>query len=134
MMLTADELHAIRARCEAATPGPWFNNSYSAIFSEPLTRVLPEGMADYPDRYDRRPTAESTDEEKAEITREYWAWYRLQAAAYAVDPSVAAVPALVGDTASGRHAADMAFITEARQDVPKLLAHIEALRRAAADD
>lgn len=39
-MLTKEELNAIRERCEKATPGKWFWNSYESVYSK-----LPHGIS-----------------------------------------------------------------------------------------
>lgn len=109
------DLDAIRRRCDAATPGPWFWNSYSGIFSTPFVQrdeAFTEAICetewgdreyrDWPEEWQDRKSEERSD--------------------------VAHVPPHHGDTAIGRQAADADFIAHAREDVPALLAEIERLR------
>jgi len=110
--MTPAEIAALRARCEAATPGPWYWNSYSMVQSSPMTvaeqalenRILAENDGD--------PAALDDPRYKTE-------WYQAESA-------VCFVPASHGDTATGRHAADAAFIAEARTDIPALLGALAA--------
>ena len=39
MIVTNETLAEWRKLCEAATPGPWFYDSYSRVQSEPLVRL-----------------------------------------------------------------------------------------------
>lgn len=91
------DLAHIRAVAEAATPGPWFWNSYNVIFSRPLQRLY------------------SAFEEEHEAAGAPWGPDGEYAGEWAerfreIDPHVASVPATAGDTATGRHAADAAHI------------------------
>lgn len=116
--LTPENLDEIEQRAAKATPGPWFWNSYSRICSAPLIQVDHDGP-DYPD-VPRPGPPFFTDEDNA--------WLAQRQAAYAADSTVAHVPALYGDTATGRHAADATFIAAARVDVPRLVAEVRRLR------
>lgn len=105
----------IRARLEAATPGPWGYNSYSGVFGPPELCGADDGP-DYPES--PRPTPGSSEDRL---------WVAQRSAAYEADPRICKVPALYGDTAIGRHKADAEFISHAREDVPWLLARLAAL-------
>jgi hypothetical protein len=118
-MLTAEMEAAIRRRVDAATPGPWGWNSYSAIHSAPIMQAETDDTPDYPEG--KRPGPPFfTDEDNA--------WLAQREAAYEADPLVAWVPAHYGDTATGRHAADADFIAHTRTDIPTLLTEIDQLR------
>ena len=103
-MLSSERLAAIKARSEAATPGPWFWNSYSGIFSAICEVSGTEA-----------PKCERIDHDDDRCT-----------------PSVAHVPPSYGDTATGLHAADADFIASARTDVPELVAEVERLQACVA--
>lgn len=117
----AARIAEIRARLEAATPGPWGYNSYSGVFGPPDLCAADDGP-DYPES--PRPTPGSPEDR---------GWVAQRSAAYEADPRVCKVPALYGDTAIGRHAADAEFIAHAREDVPYLLARLDALAAEASD-
>lgn len=114
------DLDAIRKRAEAATPGPWFYNSYNAVASGPMTRKNHE-LVEAPHDAAGSPWTEDGDYPKPwkSLDREY-------------EPGVCRVPPTMGDTATGRHAADAEFIAHARTDVPDLLAALEAAEARAA--
>jgi hypothetical protein len=118
-MLTPETEAQIRRRVEAATPGPWGWNSYSAIHSASIMQAETDDTPDYPEG--KRPGPPFfTDEDNA--------WLAQREAAYEADPLVAWVPAHYGDTATGRHAADADFIAHTRTDIPTLLTEIDQLR------
>ncbi len=126
--MTDDELAAIRARCEAATPGPWeWERSYSVAYpgtdgkccyclSPKANELVREFVAedgrpahvhrfawdDYPDKWHFIDSADGTT-----ITGNY--------------------DYEDGGVASKREDAD--FIAHARTDVPALLAEVERLRK-----
>lgn len=94
------DLEAIEARANAATPGPWFWNSYAKVSAAPLVQA----EEDWP--------IDEATEEVADFGRFY-----VEAMA-----TVAWVPPRMGDTATGRHAADADLIAHAREDIPALVA------------
>jgi hypothetical protein len=106
--LTLKELTALKSKTEAATPGPWFWNSYSCIFSEhftPTTAEEEDNIPDYPN--EPRPGSQPGHEWFDEADN---AWLAQRKAAYLADSVVASVPAHYGDTATDRHAADAELI------------------------
>ena len=115
--LTAAERAKIRARADAATPGPWGYNSYSAVHSTPMVEATARLEREH------EVAGEPYDDE-GEPSGEWAARFA------AVAPAVARVPPSYGDTATGRHAADAAFIAAARIDVPRLLDALEAAEQA----
>ena len=96
----------IRERVAKATKGPWFD-AYCGIFSKPLV-----------DEYNRLESALPEDASDS---------------AYDELPStfVAHLPAAYGDTPSPQGAADGAFISHAREDIPFLLEEVDRLRAVA---
>lgn len=131
--LTNDDVQKILERTEAASPEPWFWNSYSLIASGPLVSADEDGIG-YPE--DVRPGPPWFNMPGGEADAD---WMRRKAQAYEEDSTVAWVPAHYGDTATGRHAKDAVFIEAARTDVPNLAhslldarAEVERLRIACA--
>ncbi|REJ98751.1 MAG: hypothetical protein DWQ35_00430 [Planctomycetota bacterium] len=96
-----DELARLAAE---ATPGPWFFNSYSGVFSEPRVREYDE--------------AESKLAEDAPDSE----WGKLP------EPLVCSVPTVAGDTGTEQGRKDAAYIAAACNAVPLLLAEIRILR------
>jgi hypothetical protein len=98
-----DELERLHAE---ATAGPWFFNSYSSIFSAPMSRA-----------YDAAEEALPPDADDA---------------AYAALPEamVAYVPASHGDTAGPQACLDAKFIVALHNAFPALAAELRALRLA----
>lgn len=92
---------------EGATPGPWFYNSYSGVFSAPLMEQC-KALEDECAAAGWPPCDLPQDQP----------WYDRF---YDTEPQVCKVPAHHGDTATGRHAANAAFIAACRDMVPKLL-------------
>lgn len=85
---------------EKATEGPWFYNSYSAIFSGPMVPIDDEWEGDFDDPEQKRD-------------------YYLNA-----DAGIANVPAAYGDTAIGRHQADAEYIAAANPHaIKEILSH-----------
>lgn len=113
----SDDLAPIRERLGAATPGPWFWNSYSGVFAGG-PEINPRS---YDEWWDAQEAAGATD-------ADFEKGGRLYAEDYRRDPLVAHVPAIAGDTATGRHAADADFIANAPADVAYLLAEVDRLR------
>jgi hypothetical protein len=116
--LTPERLAELRALAENATPGPWFYNGYSGVFSSPLTQV-------YDDLDDPECEVPAHKESCGNGPCPGCPFFEHE---HEHGPLVAHVPAHHGDTAIGRHAADGAFIAEARALVPALLDEIERLR------
>jgi len=118
-MISNDRLKEIREYCAKATPGPWFYNSYSAIFSGA------EGAQAAEDKlWDEYIAA---GEPKGPYDKPVEPW---RSKLYDADTSVAHVPAIAGDTAAHRHGCDAIFIAEARQDLPALVEELEKCRKA----
>lgn len=116
--MTPEALAEIEARAKAATPGPWYWNGYSVVFSTPLMERMRNGDApEYPAT--RRPGPPWFSPEDN-------AWLKQQHEAYEADSTVCSVPAEYGDTATGHHAWTAEFIERAITDVPALLRHIRA--------
>ena len=108
-MSAEERFKAIRERLDAATPGPWFYNSYNGIYSAPLQERFNELESAIPE--------DAPDE------------------AYDVLPQtrVASVPVRAGDTATTQGEKDAAFIAAAPDDLAYLLdyvAKVEAERDA----
>ena len=111
--LSAAELSAMRARCEAATPGEWFWNSYSRVESAPMCqRNINE--VELPHEEAGSPWAEDGNYPEP--------WRSLDKE---LNPTVCWVPPNHGDTAIGRHKADAILIAHARTDLPRLLDELE---------
>lgn len=105
--MTDAELAAIQARCDRASIGPWFFNSYNRVCSAPL----------------------SSEHSRLESERRDWDDDALDAAEWP-EVTIAWIPATHGDT--GDNPGDAEFIAEAREDVPRLLAEIARLKDVAA--
>jgi hypothetical protein len=121
--LTPDQIVRLRALAAEATPGPWFYNGYSGVFSAPLTQV-------YDDLEDFECKVPEYKESCGDGPCSGCPFFEHE---YRHGPLVVHVPAHHGDTAIGRHAADGAFIAEACSLIPALLDEIERLR-AVIDD
>jgi len=106
--LTDDRLDAIRARIEAATPGPW-EATEGDLEGKPASEYVRTLLAN------READGTSTGE------------LHLALAANPIDPERGGtvVPALTGDGPQAR--ANAEFIAHAREDVPALLAEVERL-------
>ena len=109
------KLTEIEERAKKATDGPWFDNSYSAIFTadekiQEANRKLNKQMEDagWPD--------ENKDPWRSRIN--------------AAETCVAHVPPIAGDTSVGRHYADMEFIAHSREDIPYLLSLLRSAEEA----
>lgn len=87
-----------------ATKGPWFYNSYSGVFSEPVSREYDVAVEALPDDA----PAEAFDG--------------------LVEPCCAHVPVVGGDTATAQGARDAALIAAYRTAAPLLAAECERLR------
>lgn len=124
---------AIQARLEAATPGPWFHNGYSWIGSEPLIKTYDawiDPLVDADHTLDRTGDCRPCGKWRDPATCHNWPaghGCRHHSEDYDRDPVVAHVPSHHGDTAIGRHAADMEFIAHAPDDIRALLARIAEL-------
>lgn len=114
--LSAAEIAAMRARCEAATEGEWFWNSYSRVDSAPMCqRNINE--VELPHEDAGSPWAEDGNYPEP--------WKSLDKE---LNPTVCWVPPNHGDTATGRHKADAILIAHARTDLPRLLDELERAR------
>lgn len=89
LLVLLEQLAVLAAHRAAGTDGPWFYNSYAAIFAAPLIKLAEDWPTD--------------GANVAEPARYY----------QKAEPLVASVPPLVGDLAHGRHAADAGFIAAA---------------------
>jgi hypothetical protein len=104
LLAALEGLAALAKVRSAGTAGPWFYNSYAAVFSAPLVQIADDWPLD--------------GEDIAEPRRYY----------HEAEPLVASVPPLVGDSAHGRHAADAEFIAAAGSfDFAGLLAELTTL-------
>ena len=121
-------IEAEKALAEAATPGPWFGNSYSAVFSSPLSKTYDAWSGPLID-------AGHTLERKGECPPcgdwkvppyvpgpGYGHGCRHFGEDYDRDPLVATVPAHHGDTAIRRHAMDAELI--AHNDPTRVLRRV----------
>lgn len=115
-------LDELEQAARAATPGPWFYNSYSAVFAcgDTVNPTLYDQWAgallDASEDSDWERGGKHFDED------------------YLRDPHVASVPAHHGDTATGRRIADAEFIAQANPDtVLALIALVKELRDALAE-
>lgn len=128
------DLAHIRKLADAATDGPWFYNSYSAVFSQPTLPSYDEWFATIPDGHtvERRgacpPCGQWMDIPCLEPST-YEHGCRYFSEDYRRDPLVAKVPSHHGDTAIEKRAADAEFIAAARELVPAMADEIERLRR-----
>ena len=106
--MTSPDLPALIARVREldaeATKGPWFYNSYSGVFSEPVSREYDAAVEALPDDA----PAEAFDG--------------------LVEPCCAHVPVVGGDTATAQGARDAALIAAYRTAAPLLAAECERLR------
>jgi hypothetical protein len=109
----SDRLAEIRARLDAATPGPWGWNSYNGVYSGPLIQADARLEAEHE-------AAGAPWDEDGEPSGEWRSRFA------DVAPRVCSVPPSYGDTATGRHAADAQFIAHARADIPWLLEQLAA--------
>jgi len=117
-MISNKRLQKIREYCAKASPGPWTYNSYSAIHSTPMDEK----------EHDRAwEEYAAAGEPKGPGDKPADPWRRRL---YDVDTRVASVPAIAGDTASGRHACDAVFIEQSRTDLPALVDELEKCRKA----
>lgn len=118
----------LRALAEAATPGPWFYNGYSAIFArevpDPIDGLTFDEWAEKLDdghsaeRYGACPACETDRPTGCRYAAE---WYRRD------NGCVAGVPAAYGDTAIGQQAGNAAYIAAA--DPPTMLALLDEIER-----
>lgn len=125
---SAQRLAQIRARLAAAGPFPWSYNTYSCVSAPSLFKAEEDAWDRAPDHCDfpRRSTCQSCIDVPLDcapgVTR------RKCAALddlYELDATVCVVPAIAGDTATGRHAANAEFIANAADDIRWLLARLE---------
>lgn len=108
--LTEDVLDRLDDLSRKATPGPWFWNSYSTVFSEPLGQIADDWPLD--------------GDDIADPDRYY----------FEAEARVAGVPAFRGDTAHGRHAADAKFIAACDPGtIGTMIREIRALRQREVD-
>ena len=110
-----DRIEEITKRLEAATPGPWGFNSYSAIFTGHPDYEDTDWDDEYLPRYADDPT-------------KYWTAMSERVNGYRRTNYVAGVPALVGDTSEYNHKADAEFIAHAPDDLDYLLKRLKALQ------
>jgi hypothetical protein len=103
---------AIRRRAEAAEKGPWFFNSYSSIFSHPLS-------AEYM-QLELALDEKLKSEGRESVDADFDAF---------PDSIVASVRVVGGDTATTQGYRDADFIAHARTDVPDLLDEVARLTR-----
>lgn len=94
----ADELEK---RIEGTSPGPWFYNGYSGIYSQPMLRL-------YEDWLDDRPMADHTMKRQGTCP-DCNGSCALFTEDYERDPTVLFAAAHHGDTAIGARAADLAY-------------------------
>ena len=106
--MTSPDLPALIARVREldaeATKGPWFYNSYSGVFSEPVSREYDVAVDALPDDA----PAEAFDG--------------------LVEPCCAHVPVVGGDTATAQGARDAALIAAYRTAAPLLAAECSRLQ------
>lgn len=114
--MTDADLDRIEAYCAAATEGPWFWNSYSAVY----TGGMQAQWKQFDQAWDAAGEPDFTDANGQRND-----WHRRH---YEAEPRVCGVPAEYGDTATGRHADDARFIAAARTDLPALCAEVRRLR------
>ncbi len=106
------DLEAIRARADAAEAGPWFYNSYSAIFSHPLSAEYMRKELELDEKL-KAEGRESVDEDFDDFPESIVASVRVQG----------------GDTATRQGARDADFIAHAREDIPALLGEVARLTK-----
>lgn len=116
-----DRSEDIRARWEAATPGPWAFNGYSAI-------VTPDAG------YDAWESERLSEGHSLDLREGCTVCEKRQCDFYTEDydrePIVAHVPSHHGDTAIHRRVSDAEAIANAPEDVAWLLAEVERRDRA----
>lgn len=116
--MTRPDTAAIEERLAKITPWPWFWNTYSCVFSSPMTHLSNELELLH----------EKAGEPWGPDGNYPHAWKEIDKALNSV---VTWVPPSHGDTATGRHAADAIFIEHSPADVRALLDYIAELERAA---
>lgn len=114
MSVTPEQLAEWRRLCEAATPGPWFYDSYSRVQSEPLVRLAHQW---HKENFGGRNLDEIPEEDWKRLAKE--------------EPRtlVARVPVQAGDTATEQGGKDAEFIAAARVGWPATMDALEAERR-----
>ncbi|OKI47273.1 hypothetical protein [Micromonospora sp. CB01531] len=119
--MTTNDIDAIRKLAAAATEGPWFYNSYSAVLAGPKVQPHEEWLDTTGEHsLERHGNCEACGPDRRGCL--------LFSEDYKRDPIVAHVPAHHGDTAVGERVADAEFIAAARTVVPALCDEIEQLR------
>lgn len=101
---TREQVEAALKRAEAATPGPWFFNSYSTVQAKVLCEAYRQLAKEWAAA--GRPSAERGSP-----------WFERF---YDAEPEVCHVPAHHGDTSVRARHRDAEFIAAARTDVPTL--------------
>ena len=136
MTLDLDRLEALT---KEATPGPWFYNSYSAIFSTPKIKTYDEWFDTIPEGHtvERYGSCPACGDWKAPTacglaTPASNHGCRYFDEDYKRDPLVAHVPSHHGDTAIGRRAKDAELIEAAVNALPLLLEEVRQLREQVA--
>lgn len=145
MTESALDLEALSALVEKASPGPWFYDSYSTVFSSPKVQATEDFWTDerlgdghtYDHRAGQicpacgeRPAIHGDNalpEFRGKRFGTYWDCARSEEAMDA-ESAVAHVNASYGDTATGQRIADAQFIAAARNVIPELIAEIIRLR------
>lgn len=117
--MTPDDIAKLRALIAKTTPGPWFYNGYSGLFSFPLGQVSDD--LDWPEC--EVPANKDTCGNGPCPGCPYFEHE------YQHGSLVAHVPAHHGDTATGRHAADAEYLAAVHPGiVAGLLDEIERLQ------
>ena len=110
--MSEEQLHAIRERAEKATPGPWASMTFwPEIIVQAHQRDAKRGASVFPDQdaaYARQIASVCAEKHEGEYDRSKFPHRR-----YTDDPNVIA---------------DIAFIAHAREDIPALLAALDAVR------
>jgi hypothetical protein len=109
--LTEDDLIAMGARCEGATPGPWYVRFLDDAHFANLVAV-----STLPDSGKGEALSPTSNERVPPIARELVAATLVQNPVHYVD------------IADARWDENAAFIAAARQDVPRLIAEVRRLR------
>lgn len=107
--MTAADLDRLEELEAAATKGPWSYNGYNAIHALSFSEAEEKVLADY----------ESAGSPKDDLGRPPMEW---REKFYEANTDVCHVPPIAGDTATGRHAKDAAFIEALRNQALDLIA------------
>ena len=116
--MTDDELDAIEARANAATPGPWSWDRFDDV------TIPPE---DYP------ACGATVLAELVERDGEHWIMTPVEVTMQGLDPNETDCETECEAFAVWITQADADFIAAAREDIPRLVAELRALRKAHAD-